>query len=490
MKAIFKKDYFYLFLLFVLALVIYSPSLSNLNYFWDDERFVFANPTVLDAPYWYSFWIKNSEFYKTWPVSYLLFWTIIKFKSLSNVLFLKLLNIFFHSLNSFLIYKILNKLKLPAAFFCTLFFLLHPLNVETVSWIFQLTGILSLMFFLLSMENLLIFIQENKVKNIILTMFFFQISLWSKSVAIPFVVFIFVSLLLSKKKIWWILPFVFMGINNGLANRLGTDSFLKNSKSSNLKIIQESSLLQVFDETFSFKSEEIVAPVAQEKKDFFDFVYGKKKIKDEIKFDALDVFYSANWHYFLKLLLPYDQHFIYEKNSNAFFSIAVIAILGITIIGVFFLKINRHYLLLPIWYICSVVLYLGFTYISFFYWSSMSDRYTYFLVVLSPILPGLCLKKWNGKTPMVLLGLYLGFFVFQNIKYGKKFNNPIETYKDILSYKPHPQIYSNLIEEYLRKLDLPNAEKTLSLAIEKFPDDVNLKDDIIRVNILKENLKD
>ncbi len=489
LKKILTKDYFFLFLLVLISIIVYSSGLKNPQFFWDDERFVFANPTVLDAPYWYSFWIKNSEFYKTWPVSYLFFWILVKIHIADSIVLLKNLNIWLHAFNAFLVYRILKKKLLPLPFFCSLFFLVHPLGIETVGWIFQLTGILALAFFLSSILFLLDFVSLNKKISIIFSLLFFQLSLWSKGVAIPHLLIILLILIFNKRSVWLIIPFLIMGVNSGLSNRFGTDHFLRESKSSNIQIISKDNILQKYNEATSFKSNEKPMSKDSSRLEFFDYIHNKKKIKDEIKFNSFDNFTIANWHYFKMLFVPYDQHFIYQSDPQLILSVVVILILVATTMIIIYFKLNFELLLLPGWYICSVVLYLGFTYISFFYWSPVSDRYTYFLIVLVPFIFSAILIKWKNKIIVFMLSIYLAFYLIQNIAYGRKFNNYIESYSEILTYRPHPQIYSNLIEQYILKLDLKNAEDTLKKATSQFPDDPNLADDIIRVKILRENLK-
>ena len=63
-----------------ISFLVFFPSFLNQNFFWDDERFVFLNPSVLQAPNWYSFWIVKSDFHKSWPLGYSIFWILVKSK--------------------------------------------------------------------------------------------------------------------------------------------------------------------------------------------------------------------------------------------------------------------------------------------------------------------------------------------------------------------------------------------------------------------------
>ncbi len=69
-------------------------------------------------------------------------------------------NILLHALNGFLAWRILERLKVPGAWFASLLFLLHPIQVESVAWITERKNVLSGFFYLSVLLSYLRFKEE------------------------------------------------------------------------------------------------------------------------------------------------------------------------------------------------------------------------------------------------------------------------------------------------------------------------------------------
>jgi hypothetical protein len=108
-----------------------------------------------------------------------------------------------HVLNSFLLYKILNKINGKNTALLSLLYLVHPLHFFTITWIIQLKTLLSILFFLLSALSFLKYRETKIFKFIIFAVILFSLSLLSKAVFAPIIIyFIFVK----EKKI--AIPFI------------------------------------------------------------------------------------------------------------------------------------------------------------------------------------------------------------------------------------------------------------------------------------------
>ncbi len=477
------------FLYFILiSFLVFWPSFINLNYFWDDERFIFLSPTVLQAPNILSFWNFNSEFFKSWPLGFSFYWLLLKYSPFQSIIFYKSLNIFFHGINAFLVQRILKKFNFPFPFLLALVFLIHPLHVETVSWIFQLLTILSFTFFLLSFLFLINFINIKRYRFLILSFVFFLFSIWTKSISLLSPLF-FLSLFYahsSKKNYYFsFLPFIFASVVIGIVNVYGTSVTL------NQKVEKISIARQVFLDYFDKSIGTIYTPPAHTLKTngdkiYYDFLFNKRLKRDTSTFDRKKIFTQAPWHYLSKTLLPINLQFIYPSHPYSIWlnGIAIWSIFILPIFLAIYFK-DKLWYLIPVLSLAFLAPYLGITNITFYYWSSVSDRYTYYFILVLIICLGLYLKNRKSKNVYHFLLIYLLVLFGLNIDYGLKFNQPILLYKEIVEYKPHPVIYSLLFEQYLFKLDAKNAEQTLKAGLSRFPDDPQLGEDLIRLSTLK-----
>ncbi len=188
-------------LLFALSFILYARTL-NYGFVWDDERIHLTNNQQLMQGDVKSFWLKPySGMYI--PVSYST-WTIIKDFSgsqekLSPKIF-HLLNVLAHSINCILIFQLLLILfkNQTNAFFGSLLFLVHPMQVESVAWISEFRGLYSVFFSLLSLLFLFRYLEKK-------TIFTLRSLITSKHFIIASVLFIF-ALLAKPSAV--VLPFV------------------------------------------------------------------------------------------------------------------------------------------------------------------------------------------------------------------------------------------------------------------------------------------
>ena len=98
-----------------------------------------------------------------------------------------LVNLLFHLANVILVFWFVNLFikRIEAAVIVSLFFAVHPMHVESVSWIAERKDVLYAFFFLLSIITYLIYIgNEKKLQYLFLSLFLFIMSLLSKPAAI------------------------------------------------------------------------------------------------------------------------------------------------------------------------------------------------------------------------------------------------------------------------------------------------------------------
>ena len=124
-------------------LVVYFTSLRFGFLTWDDDVNITANPSLLGAR-WSELW--GQSYYGLYvPVSYTAWALLAKLGMVP--LYFHAANLLVHLLNGILCYAVLAVfVGEGAALWGALFFLLHPLQVETVCWASGLRDLLSVFF--------------------------------------------------------------------------------------------------------------------------------------------------------------------------------------------------------------------------------------------------------------------------------------------------------------------------------------------------------
>jgi tetratricopeptide (TPR) repeat protein len=144
-----------------------------------------------------------------------------------------LVNLCFHLCNVLLVYRLVRALSSSyhAALLVALFFGIHPMNVEAVSWISARSSGMYTCFYLLAMLSYLRYIKNAfEMKYLLLTGLFFLLSLFSKAqaVTLPVVLllldFFYRRKLLSRKVLVEKAPFFFLSLVFGIITLLDKDT--------------------------------------------------------------------------------------------------------------------------------------------------------------------------------------------------------------------------------------------------------------------------
>ena len=152
----------YTFFFFV-TLLTFARTLSYNPFVFDDMTHIFKNPHMLRGPL---FFIKDS----LTPIPFLIWQFIIFVFGKDQTFIFRITNIFLHSFNALLIWKITLSLiptrkyertideKRIYAFIVALLFLLHPIQVESVVWISALRTLIGGTF---ALSSLYFFLKYN-----------------------------------------------------------------------------------------------------------------------------------------------------------------------------------------------------------------------------------------------------------------------------------------------------------------------------------------
>lgn len=136
-------------LLAAIILLVYTPVFVA-EFVWDDAV-LRNNPLLESGKGLWRIWsapgqLPGEEHY--WPVTYTVFW-VQHWLWGGNAGLYHAVNLFLHVANSFLIWVLLSRLRIPGGWLAAMLFGVHPIHVESVAWIIELKDVLSGFFYLL-----------------------------------------------------------------------------------------------------------------------------------------------------------------------------------------------------------------------------------------------------------------------------------------------------------------------------------------------------
>ena len=128
----------------ILTVVVYLRSLSG-GFLWDDEILTTKNPLFFDPNPWFRIFCSTdaTDYYPlTWSL-FFLEWRLFG----NNPMAFHAVNLLLHVTGVILVWRVLERLRLPGAWFAALVFSIHPVNVATVAWVSQGKSTLALVFY-------------------------------------------------------------------------------------------------------------------------------------------------------------------------------------------------------------------------------------------------------------------------------------------------------------------------------------------------------
>jgi Flp pilus assembly protein TadD len=178
--------------LFVVTMILYWPATSFPFVNFDDQLYVYENPTVVHGLTWEGIkWAATNVVAANWhPL------TMLSHMADCSAYRLfagghHLTNILFHSANAVLLWLLLKrmtKLFWPSALVAALF-AWHPLNVESVAWIAERKNVLNTFFFILTVWTYLRYAENPRPARYAMALLLFAMGLATKPmlVTMPFI---------------------------------------------------------------------------------------------------------------------------------------------------------------------------------------------------------------------------------------------------------------------------------------------------------------
>ncbi len=204
-----RRRYLSALFIFLFSFVLFSPSLKN-EFVWDDVEVISKSQVSFDASNIINTIIptvdinKKARYYR--PVVYTSMvsdnatWGVSPFGfHLSNLLFFSVSAVLFYFMIIALLRGYKKSYATPAAFVSALLFTVHPIHVESVSWVAGRTDVLCGMFFFLAV--LCHVVSHRRMWVLILTVLSFSLALLSKEIAVTFLAIVLVYDLLSRQLI-------------------------------------------------------------------------------------------------------------------------------------------------------------------------------------------------------------------------------------------------------------------------------------------------
>lgn len=136
-------------LLLLATLACYLPALRG-GFVWDDDRHVSNNRPLRSLRGLQQIWFNRYATPQYYPMTHTTFWIEYRFWGLNSTGY-HVTNVLFHGTNAILVWLLLRKLQVPAAYLAAAIFAMHPVHVESVAWISERKNVLATCFFLLSM---------------------------------------------------------------------------------------------------------------------------------------------------------------------------------------------------------------------------------------------------------------------------------------------------------------------------------------------------
>lgn len=460
------------------ALLLVNTAIFFSGPFWDDYEFIFSNAGIMEQANPFAFWVEGSGFERVWALGYTQFWVLVRLFE-HNYWAYKLVSLFFHSLNAFMLYLLASKIRIEKAYFVAMIFMFHPFHVETLSWIFQLNTIMGLFWALVSTHFLVDAFQtqggNKRIKRVLYLAFFamaYFFSLKTKPVAIlvPFCTVFLLDLNHLKKNRSALILISLVLFALGLYVAFKTNNAINNS-------VYENSIRRTY---------------------FFDEMFGRiafgpnvTSLEGSVAYNTLLGKYLLKLHlisrnflfYVSNFLIPHNFLFIYPKwelhSAVGALSVSLFLLISIAM-GYSLFKVKERSQLVPIALVVAGFIPIsGVIYIPYMKYSYVSDHWAYVmcggLALVLVQFAALAEKKFKIKSLNGALFLFVFVIGIQQARYGRLFNSTREMLRHNIDENPKSVfLYQYLARLYLNEAQREDAYNLIEEGLKVAPSDEQL----------------
>jgi len=205
-----KRKYIVLLLVLALTVLVYSNSIRNGFVSYDDDKYIAGNEYIKGVSasnvgaMFTDFYFSNYHPLTTLSYAIDYHFAFDKVSGKIDAGRFHLVNLLFHLLNVLLVFQLIYLLirKMNLSAIGALLFAIHPMHVESVSWISERKDVLYAFFFLLSVIAYIYYQRnEGKYKYLVYSFVCFCLSLLSKSMAVTLPVLLLLLDYYKKRKI-------------------------------------------------------------------------------------------------------------------------------------------------------------------------------------------------------------------------------------------------------------------------------------------------
>ena len=215
----------------LIACVIYVPGINNSFTFLDDHVQVVENPFIKSLDFQSLKEIFSNYFVGMYqPITTLFYAITLSIFGLNPEAF-HLMSLLIHVINCIFVFKLLQLFFLSdkLSFLLAVFFLVHPMQVESVAWVSAFSNLLFSFFFLAAFWTYIKYSQGKNTKYLALCFSLFIVSCLSKSAAVVFPIVLFtydyyLSNKIELKSVLQKIPFLAISILFGLITISGRET--------------------------------------------------------------------------------------------------------------------------------------------------------------------------------------------------------------------------------------------------------------------------
>ncbi len=436
-----NQERIFIGLLSVWIFLLFLTGKNNEFVVWDDPKYVYNNDLVMNPTFAnLGLLLKSIIVWNYHPITMFSLWfnAFLFGKNPSSFI---IINALIHTINAILVFKIAQKLttNLWICFFTALFWGIHPMHVESVTWVSERKDVLYTFFFFLAILSYIKFLNQNNRKYLIISILWFIFSCLSKGMAVvlPLTlllidywfdkkIFTFKNLIIDKLP-FWIISIIIGLITINVQGGGDLNGLLNNQSLKTGAFIVEATWL----ERLNFAG------------------YGFMT-------------------YIFKLFVPIHLRHWYpfpDDRSSLLMILSSIGFLLVLVFTIYNFRKNKSVFFGLSFFIVSIALVLQFTPVGK---AVLAERYTYLayfgLLFLIFSLLNKYLEKNIFKTSAILIAIIFSIISFKQIKTWK---NTLALWENTFQYQPaHKETAMSLISEYKKRGNTAKITEVAQKAID------------------------